>query len=166
MVESALHPNYKWTLRLTALVFVIFGSFFFFFMFAFALLVVGVGYAISIPLYLILVIIFVESFARMAYNNWSYEFRSEGVRVNRGIIFKRYSSIPYERVQNVDIHRGILARIFGYSTVMIHTAGYSGWGRGRYGSNAEGTLPAVEIDAAEKIRDFLMKKITGKKREV
>ena len=107
--------------------------------------------------FLFLIVIIAEIYARMAYNRWFYEFTDSNLKLERGIIWKRYSNVPYERVQNVDIHRGILARMLGFSSVMIQTAGYSGTGKG---AHTEGYLPAVDIEHAEKIRDFLMKKIS------
>lgn len=112
----------------------------------------------SIIGYIIFVIIAGEIFAQMSYNRWFYEFAEEGLRLERGIIWKRYSNIPYERIQNVDIHRGIIARMLGFSSLMIQTAGYSAQ------PFAEGHIPAIETDQAEKIRSFVMKKITGRRK--
>ncbi len=112
---------------------------------------------LSIVGYIIFVIVASEIYAQMSYNRWFYEFSDKGLRLERGIIWKRYSNVPYERIQNVDIHRGIIARMFGFSSLMIQTAGYSAQPR------AEGYIPAVEMNQAEKIREFVMKKITGKK---
>ncbi len=113
---------------------------------------------------LFIIIFFGEIYARMAYSRWFYEFTPTNLKIERGIIWKKYSNVPYERVQNVDITRGILARIFGFSTLNIQTAGYSGVYSGRRGMgiDPEGYIPAVSIEGAEKIREFLMKKI-GKK---
>jgi len=123
---------------------------------------IGIITILGIVFYLVLVIIIAEIYARMAYKRWKYEFTPTSLNLERGIIWKRYSNVPYERVQNVEVHRGILARIFGFSTVDIQTAGFHG-GYGRRGMpRSEGHLPAVSIQAAEKIREFLMKKITGK----
>jgi len=72
------------------------------------------------------------------------------------------SNISYERIQNVDITRGILARMLGFSSVNIQTAGYSYTPRGRVAS--EGYLPAVDMAEAEKIREFVMKKVTKRGR--
>ncbi len=115
---------------------------------------------IGAAFYILLVIIISEIYARMAYNRWFYEFTDSNLKLERGIIWKRYSNVPYERVQNVDIHRGILARMLGFSSVMIQTAGYSYTARGV--PTTEGHIPAVNIEVAEKIRDFLMKKISKK----
>jgi membrane protein YdbS with pleckstrin-like domain len=94
----------------------------------------------------------------MSYNRWFYEFNNDGLRLERGIIWKRYSNVPYERIQNVDVQRGIIARICGFSSVMIQTAGYSS-----AQPRAEGYIPAIEMNQAEKIREFVMKKITRRK---
>lgn len=114
------------------------------------------GSNLPVNLIYLLVIIFVgEVYARMAYNRWFYELKEDSLRLERGIIWKKYSNVPYERIQNVDIYRGIIARIFGFSMVMIQTAGFSGQ------ANAEGTIPAVGVKEAEKIREFVMKKVKG-----
>ena len=68
------------------------------------------------------------------------------------MILKKYISIPYERVQNVDIKRGVFARVFGYSQINIQTAGFSAM------PGAEAMIPAVSVEEAEITRDFLMKK--------
>jgi len=107
--------------------------------------------------YVIIIIIGSEIYARMSYTRWFYEFAKDNLKLERGIIWKRYSNVPYSRVQNVDIQRGIIARLCGFSTVNIQTAGYS---YGPKANRSEGYIPAVNMDEAEKIRDFLMKKIS------
>lgn len=171
-MKTQLHPGARWLFRLKgyagAIVFMIFVGWF---IFPPIFAIFGItsnltlSSAITILLiyglsYIFLVIIIAEIYARMAYNRWFYEFTDSNLKLERGIIWKRYSNVPYERVQNVDIHRGILARMLGFSSVMIQTAGYSYTARGR--PSIEGYLPAVDIESAEKIRDFLMKKISKK----
>lgn len=168
-MKTQLHPGARWLFRFRgyfgAIVFMMFVGWFLF-PALFAILgiksVINLSSAIIIILiygltFIFLIVIIAEIYARMAYKRWFYEFTDSNLKLERGIIWKRYSNVPYERVQNVDIQRGILARMLGFSTVMIQTAGYSGTGRGMA---TEGYLPAVDIDAAEKIRDFLMKKIS------
>lgn len=119
--------------------------------------------AISAILIILLTIIFGEIYAHMSYNRWFYEFTDDSLRIEHGIIWKVYKSIPYGRIQNVDIRRGIIARMFGFFSLDIQTAGYSrGYGR-RGTPRSEGYLPAVGVDDAEKIREFVIKKIKGKK---
>jgi membrane protein YdbS with pleckstrin-like domain len=62
----------------------------------------------------------------------------------------------------VDITRGIIARLCGFSTVNLQTAGYSAVGNGARMST-EGYIPAVPAIEAEKIREFVIKKISKRK---
>jgi len=104
-----------------------------------------------------------EFFVHLSYKNWKYELTKDSLRIEKGVIIKKYKSIPYERVQNVDITRGIVARIIGFSTIDIQTAGYSAYAAKGGMGQSEGHIPAVSMKEAEKIRGFLVKKITGKK---
>ena len=163
---NKLHPNAKWLFR--------FGFFFTVFL---SLFILGfilylyrtsndgpfflniLSFLLSLKNFLIILattIVFAEIFARLQYKNWAYEFTEHELKKERGIISKRYSSVPYERIQNVEIHRGILARMFGFSSLSIHTAGFSGV------SAAEGSIPALGVEEAEKIRAFLMKEMSIK----
>ena len=60
------------------------------------------------------------------------------------------ATIPYEKIQNVDIHCTFLARILGLSILSIQTAGASALG-------AEGSLPGITHEVAEQLCDELVK---------
>ena len=94
--------------------------------------------------------------AWLAHRFYRYELTEEAYKAERGIIWKRYISIPYSRIQNVDIYRGILDRLLGLSDIQIHTAGYGGVGGANRGS--EGRLPGLDRQKAEELRDELIKK--------
>src|SRR3989344_9359879 len=167
-MKQQLHPGAKWQFRIGGyFLFGFLGIFFGIWIIApLAGLFLGLAGSSSIlPIvlfsifgYFLFVIIVSEIYAQMSYNRWFYEFTDEGLRLERGIIWKRYSNVPYERIQNVDVHRGIIARILGFSSLMIQTAGYSGQ------MHAEGYIPALEMHKAEKIRSFVMNKITNRRR--
>jgi len=163
-----LHPGGKWLFRIGAYFTLgIIGIFLAFWIGGIMGNLAGRGTATIIALifYISFVIIGGEIYTQMAYNNWRYEFTNRGLKLERGIIWKRYSNIPYERIQNVDIHRGILARMLGFSTIDIQTAGYSGYGHRGGKPKSEGHIPAVSISKGEKIREKVMKNITGKSRK-
>lgn len=99
---------------------------------------------------------------------YRYELRDDGFRKEYGVIWKKYVTIPYERIQNVDIYRGLLGRILGLSDLEIQTAGmsaivsrFSGIG----GEGAEGRLPCVSREEAEKVRDELIRRARGSKNQ-
>ncbi len=169
-----LHPGARWLFRLRAY-YPLFFIGLFVTIYSFQILrffaggSTGLGFVFAIIFYIFFVIIVAEIYARMSYNRYIYEITHDGVKVERGIIWKKYTSIPYERVQNVDIRRGIIARMFGFSTVEIETAGQSGYGgnhhgfrfgrRGNRRYQSEGHLPAIDVNGAEKIREFVMKRV-------
>ncbi|MDP2593045.1 MAG: PH domain-containing protein [bacterium] len=98
-------------------------------------------------------------FARLSYHFYRYELREDGFRKEYGIIWKKYVTIPYERIQNVDIYRGIIARILGLSDLHIQTAGMSF--TGKYGGTSEGRLPGLGKEDAEIMRDELVRRARG-----
>jgi len=157
-----LHPGARWQFRIGAyFLFAFFGVFIWgfligpFFIVIISLLTLHTwAIALFVVLsYFLFVLIGAEIYARMSYNRWFYEFNDDGLKLERGIIWKRYSNVPYQRIQNVDLHRGIIARMFGFTSILIQTAGYSAR------PYAEGYIPAVDMGQAEKIREFVMKKI-------
>lgn len=112
------------------------------------------------------ILFFLATFAILAFNylwavlSWrfyQYELTQDSLKIERGVIWKHYVSIPYERIQNVDICRGIVARILRLSELLIHTAGVGGSPRG------EGHLPGVLREEAERLREELIQKVKGAK---
>src|SRR3989344_583152 len=74
---------------------------------------------VALPVFLIISFIW----AKLSYHFYRYELLDNGFRKESGVIYKKYVTIPYDRIQNVDIYRGILARILGLSDLNIQTAG-------------------------------------------
>ena len=105
-------------------------------------------------------LIFSWIWAKLTYRFYRYELREDGFRKELGVIYKKYVTIPYDRIQNVDIYRGILARMLGLSDLNIQTAGMSAT-IGRYGvsgGGSEGRLPALSREIAEQLRDELIQR--------
>lgn len=97
----------------------------------------------------------------MSYKYYRYELREDGFRKELGVIWKKYTTIPYDRIQNVDIYRGVIDRILGLSELHIQTAGMSGFGQ--WGALSEGRLPGLLPETAEKLRDELIKRVRNSK---
>ena len=96
--------------------------------------------------------------AQWTYNFYGYELTDIGFKKESGIINKKYVTIPFDRIQNVDINRGIISRFFGLSDISIQTAGSSAV-MGRYGASGvggEGYLPGLSKETAEQLRDELI----------
>lgn len=95
--------------------------------------------------------------ARLSYYFYRYELTDKAFKKEFGVIWKKYVSIPYDRIQNVDIYRGVWARILGLSDIQIQTAGMSGV------ALVEGRLPGLTREDAEKLREELIQRVNQSK---
>lgn len=159
---NQLHPKAVWMFFFNNLIFFFFISIM---LFSFAVPILS---AVIPPLFVIILLFIVWIslsfiFAKLSYKYWKYQLVETSIRIEKGVIWKKYVSIPYDRIQNVDIYRGILARLFGLSDVQIQTAGYSMPRRSGFGFGSEGRLPGLDISVAEQLRDELINKIKGSK---
>lgn len=75
-----------------------------------------------------------------------YMLRDDDLLFRRGIMFLRFVSVPYGRMQLVDINRGPLARAVGLSELKLVTAAAA--------SNV--TIPGLPEKDAEDLRDRLV----------
>ena len=69
----------------------------------------------------------------------------EELVIRRGRLFRTLVSIPYGRLQYVDLESGPLARAFGIASVEIHTAS----------PQSGGTIPGLPVAEAEALRSRL-----------
>ncbi len=75
-----------------------------------------------------------------------YRMREDDLLFRRGIMFQRFVSVPYGRMQLVDISRGPLARMLGLADLRFVTA-----------AAATGvSLPGLASDDADALRDELV----------
>ncbi len=120
-----------------------------------------VMYALAV---LIVSLVVSSIWGKLLYKSYSYEMSKTSLNVKWGVVRKHSATIPYQRIQNIDINRGIMARILGLSEVWIQTAGFSA-GLNQFGALrfSEGIIPGLDIKEAEKMRSSLLKKIKGKR---
>ena len=78
-----------------------------------------------------------------------FEFRvgADEIRIDHGIVSRTHRSIPFDRIQDVDITQGPLQRLLGLAKVTFETGGGSA---GRHAE--EGALQMITLERAEQIR--------------
>jgi membrane protein YdbS with pleckstrin-like domain len=93
------------------------------------------------------------------YDTIIYRFTETEMEWRRGVWFRQTGIVPYNRITNVDISQGPLARALGIASLNIHTAGYSA------ASGAGGTpeLKVVGVEHFEELRDMVMEFVRSKK---
>lgn len=145
---TVLHPNY-WKVTLISL-----------FVF-FLIMGTGVGLvlffneelsqfqSVIIIGYFVMVVL-VVFFSRISFNKKGFAFRTHDVLFRHGIIATNTLVIPYNRVQHVALHEGLVSRFFGLAKIEIFTAG---------GSSSDIEIPGIAKEQAENIKQLLMGKI-------
>ena len=90
-------------------------------------------------------VVLVVLFARNRYRSWGYLERDEDLLVRRGVMFQRMSVVPYGRMQFVEVTAGVVERLFGLSTVRLHTAA----------ARSDARIPGLVPAEASRLRDRL-----------
>lgn len=76
-----------------------------------------------------------------------YRVDEEGVRIRRGVLWRKVISIPTSRVQHTDVSQGPLQRRYELATLTVYTAGTQG---------ASIELSGLEQTVARRLRDHLL----------
>jgi uncharacterized protein len=84
------------------------------------------------------------------YHARGYQMAADRLRVVRGLLFRSDTTVPFGRVQHIDIARGPIERYFGLSTLVLHTAGTH---------NASILLPGLGEADAVAMREVIREKI-------
>jgi putative transcriptional regulator len=96
--------------------------------------------------------------------NFAFEIHEENIIIFHGVFTKVKATIPYSRVQNINITNGIFDRMFNIYTAKIETAGSSAAAQSAQGGviRPEGYIPALEDpDIVEKKMKEMITKYSG-----
>jgi len=64
-------------------------------------------------------------FGRAAWRRRTWSLGPRALELHRGVLTHRATSVPYERIQQIDVERGPLERMFGISQLVVRTAAAS-----------------------------------------
>lgn len=85
-------------------------------------------------------------YAGAAYRAWRYRLTDEGLELRSGVFWRRCSSMPYHRLQQVDVGQGPLERRFGLSSVQLRSAA----------ATTDASIPGIADADVEPLRRLLM----------
>ena len=80
------------------------------------------------------------------YTAWRYRVTEDALRLDRGVLVRVESVVPYTRIQHVDTEQGPIERMLGLMRVTVHTAS---------GSGASLTIPGLLPADADALRERL-----------
>lgn len=113
--------------------------------FAIDFVVIEYGYEIGIGVFLVVSALFVIH-SILRYRIWRYEIREDELYLERGVITRVKTVVPYVRIQHVDSRRGPLERILSLASTVVYTAGSRG---------ADVLIPGLTPARSESLQDDL-----------
>jgi membrane protein YdbS with pleckstrin-like domain len=119
---------------------------------------------ISIIFLIVFLIVFIlyNSYLKAYIRNFTFQITTNHVIINHGVFRQSRATIPFGRIQNINITSGIFDRKYKLFTVNVETAGTSGYplrGRRRGYAKAEGYIPGQKepLIIESKIKERLYK---------
>lgn len=94
----------------------------------------------------LLAIVIAGFFVWLNWSRFTFTLNSNEIRITSGILSRNTRSIPYERVQDVNIEQNLIARILGLAKVKLETGS---------GGGEDGSLNAVLLARADALRDTI-----------
>lgn len=88
--------------------------------------------------------------AYLGFSKRRYALREHDVIYSSGLLFYKLTTVPFVRIQHIEISKSFIARKFNLATLHIYTAGEAG---------TDLVIKGLPNDTAEKLNAFLSSKI-------
>ena len=81
-----------------------------------------------------------------------YVVREKDISYKSGLLFKKTTTVPFNRIQHLEIDQGPVSRFFDLAVLSVFTAG---------NSSDDLKISGLKKDQAEKIKEFISNQIDG-----
>ncbi|WP_053991155.1 PH domain-containing protein [Mangrovimonas sp. TPBH4] len=89
-------------------------------------------------------------YANMSFNKRQYALRDQDITYSKGVLVHSVTTLPFNRIQHVEISRTFLARKFGLATLHLYSAGQSG---------SDLSIKGLPLEVAQSLKTFLSSKL-------
>lgn len=103
---------------------------------------------------LLLILQFV--FIKNGFIHKGYVVRTRDLVYKKGWLYKKQVTVPFSRIQHVDIKQGVLERSYGLSKLNLYTAG---------GASSDLSIPGLKLEDAKRIKSFILGIMTSDEEE-
>ena len=93
---------------------------------------------------------FIFLICRQAAAHCGYAVRAQDIHYRKGILWRGETSLPFNRIQHVEVSRDPFERFFGLSTLKFFAAG---------GGSADLSVPALKDEDAVRLRAYILSQI-------
>jgi membrane protein YdbS with pleckstrin-like domain len=106
---------------------------------------------ITFSILLVVLIVCSSTITILGFSKKGYLVREKDISYQKGLITYKLISVPFNRIQHVEVNQGVLAKIFKLSSVKIYTAG---------GNASDLSIPGLPSETAQNLKAFLSEKIS------
>jgi len=100
---------------------------------------------------IVLIISFILVISVLGFPKKGYLLRERDISYKSGLIYYKQISVPFNRIQHVEVSQGVLAKIFHLLSVKIYSAG---------GNTSDLSIPGLNVNDAQKLKTFISEKIS------
>ncbi len=116
---------------------------------------------ITMAIWIVLGICIIAFFAAfliswLFYLNYEFLLSKDALKIKQGVFDKEEVAIPYRQIQNINLSQNFFYRTLGISRLIILTAGHED--EKYLNDEAEGILPVIDTDLAEKLQTELLRR--------
>lgn len=96
-------------------------------------------------------LLYITTITLLGFPRKGYLIRENDISFQKGLLIYKVTSVPFNRIQHVEVNQGILAKIFKLSSVKLFTAG---------GNASDLSIPGLPVEVAHNLKTFLSEKIS------
>ena len=85
----------------------------------------------------------------LGFKKKKYALRQKDIVYQKGLIWRKFSVLPFNRVQHAEVHQGPIERLFQLGQLKIFTAG---------GASSDLSISGLELEKAQAIKQFILQK--------
>ncbi len=109
----------------------------------------GSGFVKPALVYAAIHLVIVAAWAPLSVKRRGYVVREHDLLHRAGVLRRRLTAIPFNRIQHVETTSGVLERSFGLATLVVYTAG---------GSGGDLKIHGLEAGRADRLRGYILRR--------
>ncbi len=148
---QGLEDKYKLIKQINSAILLVLALIGFFLIAYFSSLNIPIKVLIGVPFILVVLFVLKLVLVILGFPKKGYLLREQDVSYRRGLLIYKLTTIPFNRIQHVEVSQNIIEKSFGLSSVKIFTAG---------GSVSDLSIPGLLPDKAHQIESFLLSKVS------
>ncbi|MFM2394573.1 MAG: hypothetical protein RLZZ546_2555 [Bacteroidota bacterium] len=109
-------------------------------------------YYIPLLIIFILFFLFIMFSSKKSFDYTGYALREHDLIYREGWLWKSIATVPFNRIQHIEVNQGPFDRLFDLATITVYTAG---------GSSSDLEIDGILQETAYTLKEFIMKKNKG-----